>query len=361
MKTNNRWGIDAGWIIALVLLLFIFGCSSNKGNGFAPPPMPVEVATVTSGTVADRFEAVGTLEALDAITVVSQIEALVTDVPFHEGALIEKGGLIARLDDEQLKAEESRAEALRDQRKISYERVKSIVDQKAGAPQDLDDAAAGLKMAEADLAFIRARLAKTKITAPFSGLVGARQVSPGAFARIGQPITDLAKIDELRIIFYAPERYLADLKSGASVTVSTPAFPGYALKGRVSVVEPVVNPETRTVKILARVANPHRKFRPGMSANVSAVLSERKNALMIPDEAVFAEGDKNLVYLIQPDSSVAPVPVTLGTRLPDAVEVLKGLSPGAQVVKAGHQKLFPGAKVFPVPNSGAPPPAGGKS
>ena len=361
MKTNNRWGIDVGWVIALVLLFLILGCANNKGGGFAPPPMPVEVATVTSGTVADRFEAVGTLEALDAITVVSQIEALVTDVPFHEGALIEKGGLIARLDDVQLKAEEARAEALRDQRKISYERVKSIVEQKAGAPQDLDDAAAGLKMAEADLAFIRAQLAKTKITAPFSGLVGARQISPGAFARIGAPITDLAKVDELRIIFYAPERYLADLKSGASVTVSAPAFPGYELKGRISVVEPVVNPETRTVKILARVANPQRKFRPGMSANVSAVLSERKNALMIPDEAIFAEGDQNLVYVIQPDSSVARTAVTLGTRLPDAVEVLKGLSPGAQVVKAGHQKLFPGAKVFPVSSQGTPAAAGGKS
>ncbi|MGH8003899.1 MAG: efflux RND transporter periplasmic adaptor subunit [Limisphaerales bacterium] len=360
MKTNNPWGIDVRWVIALVLLFLLAGCAKNSGGGFAPPPMPVEVAVVTSGTVSDRFEAVGTLEALDAITVVSQIDALVTDVPFHEGALIEKGGLIARLDDEQLKAEEARAEALRDQRKISYERVKSIVEQKAGAPQDLDDAAAGLKMAEADLAFIRARLAKTKIVAPFSGLVGARRTSPGAFARSGDPITELAKIDELRIIFYAPERYLANLKSGASVTVSTPAFPGYELKGRVSVVEPVVNPETRTVKILARVANPHRKFRPGMSANVSAVLSERKNSLLVPDEAIFSVGNQKLVYVIQPDSSVAPTPVTLGTRLPDAVEVLQGLSAGARIVKAGHQKLFPGAKVFPVPDSGAPQ-SGGKS
>ncbi|MCI0330750.1 MAG: efflux RND transporter periplasmic adaptor subunit [candidate division Zixibacteria bacterium] len=357
MKTNNRWGVDVGWVIALVLiLLLVAGCAKNSGGGFAPPPMPVEVATVTSGTVADKFEAVGTLEALEAITVVSQIDALAMQVPFEEGRYIEKGQLIARLDDEQLKAEEARAEALRDQRKISYDRVKSIVEQKAGAPQDLDDAAAALKMAEAELALIRARLAKTKITAPFSGLVGARRVSPGAFVRTGEAITELAQIDELRIIFYAPERYLADLKAGASVVVSTPAFPGYSLKGRVSVVEPVVNPETRSVKILARVANPARKFRPGMSANVSAVLSERKNALLVPDEAIFAEGNKNLVYVIQPDSSVAPTPVILGTRLPDAVEVLSGLSAGAQVVKAGHQKLFPGAKVFPVPDSGAPPP-----
>lgn len=361
MKINNRWGIDIGWVIALVLVfLLITGCSKNQGNNFSPPPMPVEVATVAAGTVSDKFEAVGTLEALDAVTIVSQIDALVLDVPFREGAFIEKGGLIAQLDDEQLKAEEVRAEALRDQRKISYERVKSIVEQKAGAPQDLDDAAAALKMAEADWALAKARLAKTKIKAPFSGLVGARRVSPGAFVRTGDVITDLAKIDELRIIFFAPERYLSELKSGASVVVSAPAFPGHELKGRISVVEPVVNPESRTVKILARVPNPARKFRPGMSANVSAVLSERKNALTVPDEAVFAEGDKNLVYVIQKDSTVVPRPIVCGTRLKASVEVLSGLAPGTQVVKAGHQKLFPGAKVFPVPDSGTPQ-AGGKS
>jgi membrane fusion protein (multidrug efflux system) len=362
MKTNNRWGIETGWVIALVLVfLLITGCAKNKGNGFSPPPMPVEVATVAAGTVSDRFEAVGTLEALEAITVVAQIDAQVTGIPYQEGSLIEKGELIAQLDDEQLKAEEARAEALRDQRKISFERVKSIVEQKAGAPQDLDDAAAGLKMAEAELALIRARLAKTRITAPFSGLAGARRVSPGAFVRTGDVITDLAKVDELRIIFYAPERYLASLKSGASVTVSAPAFPGHELKGRISVVEPVVSPETRTVKILARVPNPARKFRPGMSANVSAVLSERKNALTVPDEAVFAEGNQNLVYVIQKDSTVAPTPIVCGTRLKGTVEVLQGLAEGAQVVKAGHQKLFPGAKVFPVPDSGVPQAAGGKS
>jgi membrane fusion protein (multidrug efflux system) len=362
MKNKTEKARAAGLLPALLLMIFLLsGCGQNAGGGFAPPPMPVEVAIVASGTVADRFEVVGTLEALDAITVVSQIDALAMEVPFREGAVIEKGELIAQLDDAQLKAEESRAEALRDQKKISYDRIKSIVEQKAGAPQDLDDAAAALKVAEADLSLIRARLAKTRITAPFSGLVGARQTSPGAFVRPGDPITDLAQIDELRVIFFAPERYVADLRPSASVTVSTPAYPGYELKGRISVVEPVVNAETRSVKILARVANPHRKFRPGMSANVSAVLSERKNALTVPDEAVFAEGDKNLVYVIQPDSTVAPTPIVCGTRSKNSVEVLQGLSAGAQVVKAGHQKLFPGAKVFPVPDSGATPQAGGKS
>jgi len=356
----RKAGIPLGMMVPLVLPLLIAGCS-KKQVGFAPPPMPVEVATVTSGTVVDRFEAVGTLEALEAITVVSQIDALAINIPFQEGALIETGELIVQLDDAQLKAEEARAEALRDQKKISYQRTKSIVEQKAAAPQDLDDAAAALKVAEADLAFIRARLAKTRIAAPFTGLVGARRVSPGAFLRAGEPITDLARIDQLRVIFYAPERYVSSLSPGAEVTVSSPAYPGYELKGRISVVEPVVDPETRTVKILARVANPDRKFRTGMSANVSAVLSERKNALTVPDEAVFAEGNQQMVYVIQPDSTVAPTPIVCGTRLSNAVEVVKGLSVGTKVVRAGHQKLFPGAKVFPVPNSDTAVPAGGKS
>src|SRR5262245_40344253 len=101
MKTNNRWGIDIGWVVALVLVfLLITGCAKNKGNGFAPPPMPVEVATVATGTVSDKFEAVGTLEALEAITVVAQIDAQVTDIPYREGSVLEKGELIAQLDDE---------------------------------------------------------------------------------------------------------------------------------------------------------------------------------------------------------------------------------------------------------------------
>ncbi len=348
------------------LLLFVaflvgVGCSNNKGGSFAPPPMPVEIAEVVKGTVSNRFAAVGTLEGVNAITVVSQIDAVVLEIPFEEGSLLAKGDLIAQLDDAQLQAQKARAEALRDQRKISYDRIKSLVDQKLAATQELDDVSAALKIAEADLALIQAQLTKTKIVAPFTGLVGTRRVSPGTFLRSGDPITDLAQVDELRIIFYAPERYLPELRPGAQVTVSTAAYPGYELKGRINVVEPVVDPATRTVKITAKVGNSNLRFRPGMSADVSAVLSERKNALIIPDEAIFAEGDQNLVYVIKPDSSVARTPVTLGTRLQGTVEVLKGLEPGMKIVRTGHQKLFEGAKVFPVSNQNTSTPTGNKS
>jgi len=340
--------VTATLITLITLVVSLAGCAPGGGGGFAPPPMPVETATVTQGRVMDRFETVGTVDAGEAITVVSEIDGTVISLPFREGSTIEKGGLIAQMDDSQLKAEVQRTEALRDQSQSRYDRVKSVVEQGAGAPQDLDDAAAVLKVAEANLALAEARLAKTRIVAPFAGSLGARRVSPGAFLRGGQPITDLAQLAELRVNFSAPERYLAQLIRGAEVTVSTTAYPGYELRGRIDVVDPVLDEATRSARVMARLKNPGGKFRPGMSANVSAVLSQRANAITIPDEAIFSEGDQSFVYIVKADSTVTRSALTLGTRLKGSVEVVKGLEPGMRVVRAGHQKLFEGAKVIPV-------------
>ena len=345
--------VTATLITLITLVVSLAGCAPGGGGGFAPPPMPVETATVTQGRVMDRFETVGTVDAGEAITVVSEIDGTVISLPFREGSTIEKGGLIAQMDDSQLKAEVQRTEALRDQSQSRYDRVKSVVEQGAGAPQDLDDAAAVLKVAEANLALAEARLAKTRIVAPFAGSLGARRVSPGAFLRGGQPITDLAQLAELRVNFSAPERYLAQLIRGAEVTVSTTAYPGYELRGRIDVVDPVLDEATRSARVMARLKNPGGKFRPGMSANVSAVLSQRANAITIPDEAIFSEGDQSFVYIVKADSTVTRSALTLGTRLKGSVEVLNGLEPGMRVVRAGHQKLFEGAKVNPVASQGA--------
>ncbi len=148
--------------------------------------------------------------------------------------------------------------------------------------------------------------------------------------------------------FSAPERFLSQLTRGAEVAVSTTAFPGSEGKGKIIAIEPMLDPGTRSARVVARVSNPGRKFRSGMSANVSAVLSERPNAITIPNEAVFASGNQSFVFVVKPDSTAARVPITLGTRLPDVVEVVQGLGAGTQVVRAGHQKLFDGARVMPI-------------
>jgi membrane fusion protein (multidrug efflux system) len=347
-------------LFALLLLLLAIapGCSKQgAGGGFSMPPMPAEVADVVAGKIEENFQAVGTIEADEAATVVAEIDGIVTGIPFSEGGALAKGDVIATLDDRQLAAEVSRTEALFAQSKATYERVKAVVDQQAGAPQDLDDAAAALKVAEANLALAKARHAKTRITAPFAGIAGSRRVSVGTYVRAGQAITDLANISRIRVIFSAPERMIAQIRKDAEVIVSTTAFAGYAARGRIIVVEPMVDEATRTTRVVAVVPNAGGKFRSGMSADVTTLLSVRPNAVTVPNEAVFAAGDQSFVFIVNADSTVARTPVTLGTRTADVVEVLEGLSPGMKVIRAGHQKLFDGAKVMPVPAGG--PPAGG--
>lgn len=345
---GNRYMFVGCLIILPTLLLTSCGDQSSAGGQFSMPPMPVEVAEVKMQGVSEKFDAVGTIEAIEEITVVSEINAMVVNIPFTEGSQIRKGELIAQLDDSQLAAEVSSAEALHAQSLATYNRVKKVVEQKAGTPQDLDDALASLKVSEANLRLAQARLDKSRIIAPFDGMIGSRRVSVGSFLRTGDAITELANLNEIRVNFSAPERFLAELKRGSEVIVFSPVYPGHEVKGKIIAIEPIIDSDTRTARIVAKVSNPGQKFRPGMSANVSVVLSERPEALTIPTEAVFANGNQSFVYIVNADSTVAPAPVTLGTQLSDVVEVVSGLQQGMQIITAGHQKLFPGAKVMPV-------------
>ena len=268
------------------------------------PPMPAEVAEVTVGKIEENFQAVGTIEADEAVTVVAEIDGTVTAVPYLEGELLQKGDLIATLDDRQLAAEASRAEALFIQSKATYERVKVVVEQGAGAPQDLDDAAAVMKVAEANFEVAGARLAKSRITAPFSGTAGSRKVSVGSYVRPGQAITEMANLEKIRVIFSAPERMISQIRKGAGVAVTTTAFSGTVLQGRIIVMEPVIDPVTRTARVVAEVPNRDRKFRSGMSADITTLLSSRAKAVTIPNEAVFATGNQSFVFVVKPDSTV---------------------------------------------------------
>jgi len=354
----QRFRLPQALLFGATLLVGAVGCGGDEGGagggggGFSMPPTPVEVAPAIRGELVDRFDAIGTFEAVNAIEVVSEISGIVRELPLAEGEWVAKGTLLARLEDSELAATLRRAEALLAQTRASHKRIKQVVDQRAGAPQDLDDAVADLRVAEAEVALARTRLDKTRIRASFDGYLGTRMVSPGSFLQAGQPITQLTELDPLKVSFNAPERYLPRLIVGAGVTVSTPAYPGIESDGRIIVVDPIVDPRTRTIEVIGAVDNPDLRFRPGMSTDVRAILSRKSDAITIPSAAVFAEGNQTLVFVVGADSTVARTPVVLGTRLSAQVEVLEGVEEGDRVVQAGHQKLFPGAKVMPIPARG---------
>jgi membrane fusion protein (multidrug efflux system) len=336
----------------------VASCAKGKGpgggGGFQMPPMPVEVAEVHPRVVRDQFHALGNIGSDENIEVVSELNARVLELPFQEGQRLETGAMIARLDDREFGPEAERSQAERDQAKANLDRKKKLAADGAISPQELEDAQTSLQVAEAVAALARARLEKTRIRAPFPGLVGVRRVSRGAYMREGQVITDLTRVDEMKVTFSAPERYAKALRPGIDVELRTPAFPGEVFVGKLSVVDPVVDPDTRTLRLVARIPNQGVRLRPGMSADVSVTLAERSQALVVPDEAVFAQGNQNFVYLVKADSTVALTAVELGTRDSMQVEIVRGIEAGARVIRTGHQKLFPGAKVMPMPPAGPP-------
>jgi membrane fusion protein (multidrug efflux system) len=353
----------AAWIGAAVLLAGT-GCG-KKGDAraFTPPPTAVEVAVAKKTTVQEKLHALGSIEARDYVKISAQIDANLRELPFEEGRTVREGAPLAIFDDRELSADARRAEALRDQARLNYERAERLSQQDISSSQDRDNALAALQVAEANLKLAQARLAKTRILAPFEGVAGRRLVSPGAFLRTGDVITDLARIDSVKLSFAVPERYLSDLRRGATVTITTVAYPGKEFKGVVDVLDPILDPQTRSAHLVALIPNPKRELRPGMSADVTAVLAERPDAITVPDVAVFSEGDRTYVYVVKPDSTVTRRAVEIGARQPGQVEVRKGLEPGDRIVRAGHQKLFEGAKIAPVeePPAADTPPAAGSS
>jgi membrane fusion protein (multidrug efflux system) len=345
-------------VLALALASCGRGGAGRAGGraGFQMPPMPVEVSPVETRAVRDQFRALGGIEASEIIEVTSEMAGVVRELPFGEGLPAAKGALLARLDDLEAGADAARAEAQRELAQSNARRAAALAEQQLISQQSLDDVRTALKIAEANESQVKARLGKTRIRAPWSGLVGRRRVSVGAYVRAGDPITEMARVDEVRVAFAAPERYMGELRPGIPVDVSTPAFPGRSFTGRLAVVDPNVDSETRTVQLVARVPNPGHLLKSGMSANVAVTFSERPGALVVPDEAVFAEGSQSFVFVVRADSTVTRTAIQLGLRDSSRVEVLHGLEPGQQVVRAGHQKLFEGARVMPITEAGAAAP-----
>lgn len=337
-------------LLAGVAFAFAAGCQGEQSaaGGFTPPPTPVETAPVERKTVSDVFETVGSIEANESVVIVSEIRGVIRRLSFEEGHPVRQGQLLVQLDDTEISAQVDRATAVRDQSQSAYDRVRRVVDRGAGSAQDLDDAAAALKVAEAELAIMEAQKAKTRITAPFDGIVGPRRISPGSFVQAGEPMAEVSQVQIVKVDFSAPERFVPRIQPGAEVEVRSNAFPGETFRGIVDVIDPVLDPATRNVQILARVDNPELELRPGMSANVAVVMGRRTDSMTIPNEAVFAEGSQSFVYVVGADSTVSRTAITTGARLRETVEVISGLQPGDRVVRAGHQKLYPGARILPV-------------
>ncbi len=336
------------------------GAMVEQGKKAVPPPETVTTAAVRSDTWEVALTAVGSLTAVQGVTVAAELPGKVAEIAFEPGAKVKKGDLLIRQDTSVEEAQLPGAVAQADLARTVLERDAEMLAKQIISQADYDVAVANHEQAMAQANNIRAVIAKKTIRAPFTGRLGIRQVNLGQILREGDPIVTLQSLDSIYVDFTLPQQELARLRAGLPVRVTTDAFPGQAIDGRITAVNPLVDAETRNVRLQATVANRAEKLRPGMFVNTSVGLPIRRTVLAIPATAVLYAPYGDSVFIVADDKerkggkALRQQFVRLGEKRGDFVAVTDGLKGGEDVVSTGVFKLRNGQAVV-VDNRLSPP------
>lgn len=341
--------------LALFLIVSPSGCGRGS-QGEIPQdfPVPVEMARAEVRPLSEILNLVGTLEAHESVLLKPEIPGKIEAIRFRQGERVSKDTLLVDLDDRETVAALREAEADLSFARAENARRQDLFKQRVVSRQELDRTRAQMDRVAAHVEVMKARLRKTKIRAPFDGIVGSRRVSPGAVVEPGDPLVNFEAVDYLTLNFDVPERYIPDLAVGQVVKIKVVAFPDRTFEGKVYFINPRVSSLNRSVTAKAKVPNPDYLLRPGMFANTALLIQEKPEALTIPEQSLVPQGDQQFVFRVKPDSTVDMVPVTTGIRDAGVVEIVAGLARGDTIVVSGHQKIGPGSKVMPF---GVKPPA----
>ncbi|MGD9585133.1 MAG: efflux RND transporter periplasmic adaptor subunit [Lysobacterales bacterium] len=338
-------------VIAGAVLLIVFGYrflaqpkpGAQPGAGQRPATV-VEAATIAPEPLPSTFETVGSLIADEAVVIRPEVVGAIEKIHFNEGERVEAGKLLFTLDGALTEADLNEAKANLESSQRAYRRALELAGRHLISSADLDTATATLGVDRARAASARTRLAKTLIRAPFDGVLGLREVSVGEYVSAGQALISLVRLDPIELDLRVPEVVLSRLALGQQVQVVVDAYRSDIFNGEIVAIAPSVDPASRSVALRARLANGDGRLRPGMSVRASIELGNSGTALLVPEQAIWPQGEAKMVYRIE--QGVAHlVPVTLGTRLPGRVEVVSGLKPGDIVVTSGQLKIGDGAPV----------------
>jgi membrane fusion protein, multidrug efflux system len=305
--------------------------------------IPVKLGRAEAGTVRERVEAVGSTLARQAIDIVPLTSGRIVEIGFRPGARVETGEVLVRLDDaaEQAATEEARA-ALREA-ELALERARKLRANNTVAQATVDELEAAYLGARARVDGAAKQLADRTVKAPFAGVVGMRQVDIGARVDEDTVLTTLDDLAEVEIEFSVPEIFFGQVRPGQPVSATSAAFPGRTFAGRIGTIDTRIGQVSRAFRVRAVLPNPDLALPAGMFMHVEVVLAERP-AVLIPEEAVVAEGEGTFVFTVE-DQRAKRRPVRLGQRTAGTVEVLDGIAVDEAVVRSGLQRLRDGLPV----------------
>lgn len=351
-KNHMIWitGIFAVFFAAGLLLLPQMRDRGDSSAGTAlartsgRPPVPVVTAEVTRELFTETLEALGTARANESVVINPTVEERVVGIYFDDGDAVRKGQVLVKLDDSEAQFLLSEAKATLQEQKKQYARMQRLIKTNATSQSQLDEEQSLLEIAEARVSHLQARLQDYTIRAPFSGVLGIRQISTGAVVDSDTVITTLDDTDPIKLDFTVPETFLGVLRNGLEVAAHSPAYPDRNFNGTVTALSSRVDPETRTVTVRAGIPNTDRLLKPGMLLTVDLV-KNRSRTLIIPEEAVILEKEQSFALVVDDDRTVVKTAITTGRRSPGKVEVNGGLEAGQQVIVQGITRVRPGASV----------------
>ena len=251
---------------------------------------------------------------------------------------MKEGAVLVELDPVILKADLDKARSDVKLATANRERAETLAERGSGTNRARDEANAAYRAAQVSVALAEARLSKSTLTAPFSGVMGLRAVSPGAFVAPGQRIVELVQVDPLKVDFRVPENNAPKVRVGQTVLIASDASPDGVYEGKIYAIDPLVDINGRAIRLRANVPNADGKLSPGFFARLRVVTERRPNAILVPESAIFPLGGRTLVYKVV-DGKAQQQEVVLGQRMPGQVEVREGLKPDDVVVTSGQQRL----------------------
>ncbi len=343
-----------GLIILIGILVAVkalqIGAMVDQGKKFVPPPETVTSTAIRSESWETTLTAVGTLNAVQGVTVSAELPGKVVEVAFEAGRPVKKGGLLLRQDTSSEEAQLPGAVAQENLSRTNRERFDQLFAKNLISQAEHDNAVAAAEQAGALAENIRATIAKKTIRAPFNGYLGIRQINQGQMLREGDPIVTLQALDPIYVDFTLPQQQLPLLRLGLTVQVTTDAMPAETVKGRITAINPLVDAETRQIKVQATMANRGNKLRPGMFSNVAVQLPAQQKVLAVPATAVLYAPYGDSVFIIENAADkkgkvLRQQFVRLGLKRGDFVAVTSGIQEQQTLVSTGVFKLRNGQSV----------------
>ncbi len=342
-------------MISLTLLTLAAACSNGEGKERDRQPPLVKAEPARTMRFVEAIDAVGTARANEQVTIAAPVTERIVRLNFDDGSFIQRGQTVAVLAASEERAQLSEAEARQREASQQLARVSALRKRGFATKSSLDTQVAMTAQARAQAAQAQATIGDRVVTAPFSGWVSLRNISPGAVVSAGTEIATISDISSIKLDFPVPETALSAIQVGQTIEARSAAWPQQPFRGQIATIDPVIDPNTRAVTVRARLPNPDLKLKPGMLLSVAIETSPRMS-LSVPELAVIGEGESRFVYVVEKQTAKRR-PVRTGLRAGGRVEILEGLRPGEPVVTEGVVKLSDDMKVRLAGARNAQPPA----